>query len=66
MFTIGIVSWVDIPAAKVSACCSAIPTSKNRSGNAFMALIIPHEEGMAGVMPTILGLDSANDITMSP
>ena len=66
MFTIGIVFWVAIPAAKVSACCSAIPTSKNRLGNAFMALIIPHEEGMAGVMPTMFGLDSAKNISMSP
>ena len=42
------------PAAKVTACCSAIPTSKDLSGNFFSNKLIPVPEGIAPVIPTIL------------
>ena len=32
MQTTGSIPWLARPAAKVTACCSAMPTSKNRSG----------------------------------
>jgi hypothetical protein len=43
------------PAAKVTACCSAMPTSKVRSGMRLANLSSPVPEGMAAVMATILG-----------
>ena len=41
------------PAAKVTACCSAIPTSNIRSGNFFSKISIPVPDGIAPVIPTI-------------
>ena len=35
------------PAAKVTACCSAMPTSKQRSGNALANRSSPVPDGMA-------------------
>ena len=43
------------PAAKVTACCSAIPTSKNLSGYTFLNLFRPVPSGIAAVMATTSG-----------
>ena len=48
-----------MPAAAVTACCSAIPTSKQRSGNRSRKGSKPVESGMAAVMATSSGRDSA-------
>ena len=48
------------PAEKVTACCSAIPTSKARSGIARIIIFIEDPDGIAGVIPMILGFFSAN------
>ena len=50
---------MDIPAAAVTACCSAIPTSMNRSGNRASKGSRPVGPGMAAVMATRLGSVSA-------
>ena len=42
------------PAAKVTACCSAMPTSKVRSGNASPNRSSPVPDGMAAVIATML------------
>jgi hypothetical protein len=42
-----------MPAAAVTACCSAIPTSKKRSGKASANGRRPVELGIAAVMATI-------------
>ena len=42
------------PAAKVTACCSAIPTSKVLSGKTLLNASIPVPDGIAAVIPTIL------------
>ncbi len=42
------------PAAKVTACSSAMPTSKNRSGKTFLNRFSPVPSGMAAVIATIL------------
>ena len=44
------------PAANVTACCSAIPTSKNRFGYMFRNLLSPVPSGMAAVIATTFGL----------
>ena len=41
------------PAANVTACCSAIPTSKVRLGNSFSKMSNPVPEGIAAVIATI-------------
>ncbi len=41
------------PVANVMACCSAIPTSKNRSGNSAWNRDSPVPVGMPAVIPTI-------------
>ena len=41
-----------IPAAKVTECCSAMATSKKRSGNFWAYCTIPDPSHIAGVMPT--------------
>ena len=41
------------PAAKVTACCSAIPTSKNLSGCSFENSFSPVPSGIAAVIATI-------------
>ena len=53
MVTKGFIPSVAKPAAKVTACCSAIPTSKNRSGNFSENKSSPVPEGIAAVMATI-------------
>ena len=47
-----------IPAAEVTACCSAMPTSKNRSGQRAGNGSSPVGPGMAAVMATIVGCSS--------
>ncbi len=49
-----------MPAAEVTACCSAMPTSKNRSGNRSANGSRPVESGMAAVMATSSGCSSAS------
>ena len=41
-----------IPAADVVACCSAIPTSKTRLGNASAKAVSPTGASIAAVIPT--------------
>ena len=53
------------PAAKVTACCSQMPTSKKRSGNSFAKLSSPVEDAMAAVIATTSGWREAADITAS-
>src|SRR5690554_7588167 len=48
------------PAEKVTACCSAIPTSKERSGIASIIILSEEPEGIAGVIPMIFSFFSAN------
>ena len=43
------------PPAKVTACCSQMPTSKKRVGNSWRKSPRPVPSGMAAVMATILG-----------
>ena len=45
-----------IPAAAVTACCSAMPTSTNRSGNRASNGSRPVGPGIAAVMATIRGI----------
>ena len=47
-----------MPAAAVTACCSAIPTSKQRSGNLSLNERRPVESGMAAVIATTFEFDS--------
>ena len=48
-----------IPAAKVTACCSAIPTSNVRFGNLRPNLSMPVPPGMAAVIPHTVRSSSA-------
>jgi hypothetical protein len=50
------------PAAKVTACCSAMPTSKARSGNTSAKRSSPVPDGIAAVMATIFGSARASSI----
>ncbi len=45
-----------IPAAAVTSCCSAMPTSKNRSGKRAWKGSRPVGPGMAAVRATISGV----------
>ena len=54
-----------MPAAAVTACCSAMPTSKNRPGNRSWNGIRPVGPGMAAVMATRRLSCSASLITAS-
>ena len=47
------------PAAKVTACCSAMATSKYLSGKRFEYSTKPEPSRIAGVMATMLGSRSA-------
>ncbi len=58
--------WVAMPALKVTACCSAMPTSKARSGMAFIMMFSEQPVGMAGVTPTTLGFFSASSTMVWP
>ena len=55
-----------IPPEKVTACPSAIPTSKVRSGISFIMMFIEQPEGMAGVTPTIFGFCLASSKRVWP
>ena len=48
-----------MPAAEVTACCSAMPTSTNRSGKRASKGSRPVGPGIAAVMATIRGSASA-------
>ena len=66
MATTGRRPWVASPAAKVTACCSAMPTSKQRSGKAFWKMLRPVPSSMAAVMATILGSRRASSVRVLP
>ena len=51
--TTGRIPPIARPVASVIECCSAIPTSKNRSGNSAWNLDMPVPVGMPAVIPTI-------------
>ena len=53
------------PPAKVTACCSAIPTSKQRFGKRSANRLRPVPEGMAAVIATIFSSSSASAISAS-
>ena len=53
------------PAANVTACCSAMPTSKQRSGKALPKWSSPVPSGMAAVIATILSSRLASAISAS-
>ena len=59
----GFIPSVASPAAKVTACCSAIPTSKVRSGNRFPNASSPVPDGIAAVIATMVGSRSASAIS---
>ncbi len=48
----GLIPCAASPPAKVTACCSAMPTSKVRSGNCASILSSPVPEGIAAVIAT--------------
>ena len=54
-----------MPAAMVTACCSAIPTSWNRSGNRAWNGSRPVGPGIAAVMAWIRGVRAAASINAS-
>jgi hypothetical protein len=54
-----------MPAAAVTACCSAMPTSMNRSGKCCWNGSSPVGPGIAAVIATIRGSSSAALITAS-
>ena len=49
----GIMPSLAMPAEKVTAWPSAMPTSKARSGKAFIMYVIEQPVGMAGVTPVM-------------
>ena len=54
-----------MPAAAVTACCSAMPTSKQRSGNRSANGSSPVEPGMPAVRATISGRVAASAMSAS-
>ena len=62
----GIIPCVAKPAAKVTACCSAIPTSKDRDGIFSIIIFNDDPEGIAGVMPMIFLFFFASSTIVSP
>ena len=62
----GFMPSVARPAAKVTACCSAMPTSKVRSGKAFSNRSTPVPDGIAAVMATMRSSFFASAISASP
>ena len=55
-----------MPAEKVTAWPSAMPTSNTLSGMAFIMMFIEHPVGMAGVTPTMRLLALASSKSVSP
>src|SRR3954463_1955731 len=53
-----------IPAAKVTACCSAIPTSKQRFGNFSPNKLRPVPDGIAAVIATMRSSASASVVSV--
>ena len=62
----GISPCVAIPAAMVTACCSAIPTSNARSGCAAIIYLRELPVGIAGVMPIIFLFEFAKSKRVWP
>ena len=62
----GRIPCVARPAAKVTACPSAMPTSKNRSGYFSWNTPVPVPEGMAAVMATSSGCSPARAVRPRP
>jgi len=60
MATTGLNPSVAKPAANVTPCCSAIPTSKKRSGNLSENAARPVPSGMAAVTANTFSSDSAS------
>ena len=58
--------WVASPPAKVTACPSAIPTSKNRAGHAFWKMFVPVPLGIAAVTATKSGNSCPSAVRLSP
>ena len=56
---------IAMPEAAVTACCSAMPTSKNRSGNRSLNGNSPVESGIAAVSATTSGRCSASLMSAS-
>ena len=65
MAAYGLYPSVANPAANVTACCSAIPTSNVLSGNFFSKIFNPVPEGIAPVIPIIFVSCSACFIKVS-
>ena len=61
----GTMPSVAMPAANVTACCSAMPTSKQRSGKRLANRSSPVPDGIAAVIATTLGFASASAISAS-
>ena len=66
MHTTGRIPLIASPVAKVTACCSAMPTSKKRSGYRSAKPSSPVEEAIAAVMATTLGSAAAASSSASP
>ena len=56
---------VDAPAAKHTACASAMPTSKYRCGNFLANFASPVPSGIAAVIPTTRSSRSAAEMSAS-
>ncbi len=54
------------PAENVTACPSAMPTSKQRSGISRIMIFIEQPDGMAGVMPTTRASMRARSSSVCP
>ncbi len=66
MATNGRSPCVASPAAKVTACCSQMPTSTNRSGWRVQKQLVPVPSGMAAVMAMTRASSSASMHRVSP
>ena len=66
MATTGRIPSQAIPAAKVTACCSAMPASKQRVGNWRAKSVMPDPSSIAGVTATTRGSRLAAAMSHSP
>ena len=66
MHTTGRMPDIASPAANVTACCSQMPTSKNRSGNSLAKLSSPVDEPIAAVIAQTSGRRVAAVMSASP
>ena len=55
-----------MPAAKVTACCPAMPTSKTRARKRFAMMSTPVPAGIAAVIATIRGSRAASSVRALP